>query len=305
VQIRKVAFVGSKALGCSVLKAMHNIAPEVLVGAITLDDREDVRCALDCFQDFGARTGKPMVVLSKGSQLQAAIGQLQPEMCIVVGWYWVLSPELLRIVPQGWLGIHASLLPKYRGGAPLVWAILNGESSTGVSLFHFDEGMDTGDVVAQKQIDIHMEDTISEVLARAEVATLEIVQESYPLLLAGNAPRLRQDHQQATYAALRKPDDGRIEWRQPAARLSDFVRAQTHPYPGAFCRLGEHVVRVWAAKPYAFPFYGAPGQVVSVAADHAVVACGNSTALCVYVAQLDDGDEQNAAAILRFGQRLE
>ncbi|NJN80577.1 MAG: methionyl-tRNA formyltransferase [Anaerolineales bacterium] len=221
-----------------------------------------------------------------------------------MGWYWVLKADVLNLVSHGWLGIHASLLPKYRGGAPLVWAIINGEAETGLSLFYFDEGMDTGDIVAQRKINIEFEDTIMNVLVKIQKESIEIVRENYPLLLAGNAQRLKQDHTQATYVALRRPSDGRINWNQPALKIYDFVRAQTHPYPGAFCYLDKKKLYVWNAKPFGFPFYGTPGQVVMIEHDYAVVTCGEGTALSLLKVQLDSMDEQISTQALKFGQHL-
>jgi len=304
MSIQRVVFVGSKALGASVLDAIYSISPQSLVGVITVDDTSDIRCALDQFREFERRTGKPLRVLQKSSELMTAIVEYKPELCIVVGWYWVLKPELLKIVPYGWLGIHASLLPKYRGGAPLVWAVLNGETKTGLSLFYFDEGMDTGDIVAQKEVRIEFEDTIEDILVKVENRSREIVGENYPLLLTGNAPRLTQDHSQSTYAALRQPSDGRIDWDQPAPIIYNFIRAQTHPYPGAFCFLNEKILRVWSAKPFAYPYYGPHGQVVMVEKNHVVVACGVGTGLCLHTVNFEGFDQQRASQVLKFGQRL-
>jgi methionyl-tRNA formyltransferase len=304
MSLQRVVFVGSKALGASVLNTLYSIFPQSLAGVVTFDDTSDTRCALDQFREFERRTGKPLRVLQKGSELQSAIVEYQPDLCIVVGWYWVLKPELLKIVSHGWLGIHASLLPKNRGGAPLVWAILNGEIKTGLSLFYFDEGMDTGDIVAQKEVSIEFEDTIADVLAKTENQSIEIIRENYPLLLTGGAPRLPQDHSQATYVALRHPSDGRIDWSQPAPVLYNFIRAQTHPYPGAFCFLNEKTIRIWSAKPFAYPYYGSPGQVVLIEKDHVVVTCGAGTGLCLYQVNVEGSEEQNASQILKFGQHL-
>jgi len=301
---KRVVFVGSKALGASVLNALFSISPQSIVGAVTYDDSNDIRCALDQFQDFKNRTDKPLWVLKKASELDSAIAELKPDLCIVVGWYWMLKPVLLSAVSHGWLGIHASLLPKYRGGSPLVWALINGETETGLSLFYFDEGMDTGDIVAQRKISIYPEHTIADLLTETERLSLEMIRAVYPLLLNGNAPRFEQDHSQATYAALRKPSDGKIDWNQPAYKIYDFVRAQSHPYPGAFCNLDERTIRVWSASPFDHLFYGSPGQVVLIKDDHAVVTCGNDTALCLKKIQAEGFDDQDASAILKFGQRL-
>lgn len=111
---------------------------------------------------------------------------------------------------------------------------------------------------------------------------------------------------QATYAALRKPTDGRIDWNLDSTRIHNFIRAQTHPYPGAFCLMpsGE-TLRIWKAKVFPHMYYGSPGQVVMVREDPVVVSCGNDSAISLYVVQLDGQDEQDAVKELKFGQRLQ
>ena len=305
MSIQRVVFVGSKALGASVLNAIYAISSESLVGVITPEDCDDVRCALDEFENFKNRTGTPLRILQKASQLRDAVLEFRPDLCIVVGWYWLLKPEVLKLVPYGWLGIHASLLPKYRGGAPLVWAMMNGETETGLSLFYFNEGMDTGDIVSQRKVKIDYQDTIGHLLHKVEKEALDVIREHYPLLLAGKAPRIKQNHKEATYVALRNPSDGRIDWNQPASMIYNFIRAQTYPYPGAFCLLDDKLIRIWSAKPFEYPYYGPIGQVVMVADDFVVVTCGVGTGLCLHRIQPDGLDEQNAPEFLKFGQRLQ
>jgi methionyl-tRNA formyltransferase len=144
-------------------------------------------------------------------------------------------------------GIHASLLPKYRGGAPLVWAIINGEKTTGVSLFYFDQGVDTGDVIAQKKIEISDTDDIRTVYEKATLAAVDVLRESLPLIREGQAPRIPQDHANATIFPQRKPEDGLIDWTRTPDEIRNFIRAQTRPYPGAFTVLEGKKVTIWDA----------------------------------------------------------
>lgn len=147
--IEKVTFIGSKHLGIRALKTVYALAPDKLYSIVTINDSKDVRCKLDEFREFSKQAGKKLHILTKPSELKAIIKEDSPDMCIVVGWYWILNANLLEIVRNGFLGIHASLLHKYRGGSPLVWPIINGDKESGLSLFYFDKGMDTGNVVAQ------------------------------------------------------------------------------------------------------------------------------------------------------------
>lgn len=231
---KKVIFVGSKKLGIGVLKTLYDIKPESLCAIITIDDSKDSRCVLDTFVEFAYKTEKPLRILSKGSELKSAIKEFSPQLCIVAGWYWIIKPDLLKMVPEGWIGIHASVLPKYRGGAPLVWAIMNGEEETGISMFYFDEGTDTGDIIAQLKVKIGYEDNIRDVIKKVEKVAVKIIKQNYPLLLQGKASRMTQNHSDEIPFPLRTPDDGKIDWSSTDIKLYNFIRAQTKPYPCAF-----------------------------------------------------------------------
>ncbi|MBM3302677.1 MAG: methionyl-tRNA formyltransferase [Deltaproteobacteria bacterium] len=289
----------------SVLSEMYRLAPDSLCAVFILDDSRDTRCVLNSFRQFSRETGVPIRVLSRKSDLKEGIAEFSPDLCIVVGWYWIVNADLLSIVREGWLGIHGSLLPKYRGGSPLVWAIINGETESGVTLFYFDEGMDTGDIVAQKSFPIGGDETIRDILDRIESRSIEIIRQAYPALVAGRVSRVPQDHSQATYAAPRSVADGKVDWSWRGTHIYNFVRAQTHPYPGAFCFMpsGE-ILRIWKAGAFPYPYHGPPGKVVMVKEDHAVVTCGGGTALILQVVQVQDHGEQDAAAVLKFGMVL-
>jgi methionyl-tRNA formyltransferase len=303
--MKAVVFVGSKPLGLRVLAETYRMAPQHLRAVVTVDDREDGRSALADFVRFSEETVVPLHVLSRGSELPGVIAGYSPHLCLVVGWYWILKPEVLAMASEGWLGIHASLLPRYRGGSPLVWALINGECETGASLFYFDEGMDTGDIVAQRRLDVGPDDIIADVLARTETLSVELMRDCYPRLLEGTAPRTPQDHSQATYGSMRGPEDGRITWTWTSHEIHNFIRAQGHPYPGAFCALpsGDRL-RVWRASPFSHSFHGIPGQVVLIEADAAVVACGAGSAVRLHTVQADGANTTSGAEVLKVGQRL-
>ena len=303
--MKKVAFIGTKRLGKAVLEEMYNRAPEHLCGIITADDSQDARSALGSFRRFSERTNIPMHVLLKGARLEEAVKELSPDLCVVVGWYWIIKPQLLNMVPGGWLGIHGSLLPKYRGGSPLVWAMVNGETESGLTLFYFDEGMDTGDVVAKKVFKIAFDETIADILKKVEQLSQQIIRETYPSLLEGTNSRAPQDHSQATYVVPRNPADGRIDWNWSNIKIYNFIRAQTHTYPGAFCTMIDNKkLTIWRAKVFPYPYHGCPGKLVMIKDDYVVVTCGEGTAISLYTVQVENQDEQCAASVLKYGMRL-
>jgi methionyl-tRNA formyltransferase len=229
------------------------------------------------FHELGERFNLPVVeVTGRMGEHAAALRQLDPELVVVIGWYYMVPRTLRELASRGCVGIHASLLPKYRGGAPLVWAIINGEREAGVTLFHLSDGVDDGDVVAQRRFAIGATDTIADVLGHATVASLELVEEFVPLLLDGRAPRMPQDNSSATHVPQRSPADGRIDWRWEARRIADFVRAQTRPYPGAFTHLHGEQVHLWSAVAADVESRGRrPGEVVDALPDGGfIVRCG-------------------------------
>lgn len=179
----------------------------------------------------------------------AWIEGFQPDLVLVIGWTQLLKERLLRIPKIACLGFHASLLPKYRGRAPINWALINGEAKTGNSMIVLEPDADEGDIVAQREIPIGFEDdcrTLYEKVAHTEV---EMLAEVLPHICNGHLPRARQDASVATIMPKRRPEDGLIDWGKNARRLYDWVRALTHPYPGAFTWLDGRKLFVWRARP--------------------------------------------------------
>jgi methionyl-tRNA formyltransferase len=299
----KVLFLGSKNLGLKLLMRMADLAPSALVAIATLDDTADARGCLPDFRAFTDTRKVPLEVLSKGKDLDAVLDRHRPDLVVVCGWYWKIPAELLAKVPGGFVGLHASLLPRYRGHAPLVWTLYNGDSEGGLSLFYLEPGLDTGDILAQKKFPLGPEATIAEALALAESHAEEALQDTYRLLLEGRAPRRPQDQSQATFCSQRKPEDGLVDWKLPAAAVHNAIRAQTHPYPGAFTLWQGRKLYLWKATPFAGEYYGIPGLTVEISGREAVVACGHG-AIRLQEIQLEGDSPASAAEVLKYGVRL-
>lgn len=252
----RIVFFGATALGYRCCEALLEMGQEV-VGLFTIPREFPISYSPNApvtnvmhrdFHELGARHGLPVIsVEGRMGQFEEQLAALRPDLLIVIGWYYMIPAALRRLASHGCVGIHASLLPRYRGGAPLVWAMIEGETETGVSLFHFTDGVDDGDIIGQRRFAIGERDTIADLLARSEAAALDLVRTHVPQLADGTAPRIPQDHTQATTVPQRSPADGRIDWSWDAARIDRFIRAQTHPYPGAFTEIGGKCVRIWAA----------------------------------------------------------
>lgn len=182
----------------------------------------------------------------------------------------LICDDILKIPPKGAFNLHGSLLPKYRGRAPINWALVKGEKETGLTLHHMVKKADAGDIVAQKKVKITREDTALTLYKKLVPLTRKILAETVPLIEKGTAPKIPQNHAEATVFKGRTPEDGRIDWTKSSEEIYNLVRAVTKPYPGAFADLDGKKVTVWKAE--TAEGKGKPGQILK--RDPLTVACG-------------------------------
>jgi len=282
----KVAFLGSKRLGLRVLQHIHSLSPESVCCAITIDDRDDVRSEWDGIHQYAQEQEISLRVARNGRDADEIISEYAPDLCLVAGWYWLIRSEVLDSVPRGFIGIHYSLLPKYRGSSPLVWAMINGNPVAGFSVFSFTPGMDDGPIWASGQVDIANTDAIGDVLCKLEGDVLKVLRDIYVDILNERITPVEQDHAGQTYCAQRLPQDGLIDWKQPALSIYNFVRAQSQPYPGAFTWHENRKLIIWKAMLDPSPYYGTPGQVARVGQGTVHVICGDSHAIILECVEL-------------------
>jgi methionyl-tRNA formyltransferase len=206
------------------------------------------------------------------------LGRLEPDFLFSCYYRHMLKQPILDLPRRGALNLHGSLLPRYRGRCPLNWVLIHGEIETGVTLHYMEEKPDRGDIVAQKRLPITPEDTALTLFARLTAAAGVLMRETYPLLRSGQAPRLPQDHTQASYFGGRRPEDGQIDWKKPALTIYNLMRAVTHPYPGAFARFKGRRLFIWNGRPLATPVTTreVPGQVIArIPGEGLLVATGD------------------------------
>ena len=201
-----------------------------------------------------------------------------PDIAFVCGWRSIISGHLYNHIPLGCFAAHDSLLPQYRGCAPTVWSIINGEDKTGVSLFKIDDGeVDSGDITGQIEIPISPDDTMIQVYPKVIEATVRLYEELLVNCEKGSIPFQEQDHSQATYASRRTPEDGRIDWSQSDRQIYNLIRALQSPYPYAWttCRGQKIFVKKISLYEDILPFNsGYPGRIVSFHDNGVVVSCG-------------------------------
>ncbi len=228
--------------------------------------------------------------------------QLQPDLMIAIKWRMMIHKEIYSIPSKGCVVLHDSLLPRYRGFAPANWAIINGESETGATLFFIAEQFDSGPIIGQEPIPISPQDTIREVDERMVQAYTKLLRDNLAALEKSSAKAGPQDEAQASYVCPRTPEDGRIDWRRCALEIHNLIRALTRPYPGAFAYLGRRKVLVWEADVVATEdrYMGRiPGRVIGIDAGGGVQVLTGRGIIRVKEIQLEGEPAQGAEDLIR------
>ncbi len=218
---------------------------------------------------------------------------------IVVAYGHLLREEVLAMPRLGCINVHASLLPRFRGPAPIQWAVIQGEKVTGVTTMLMDRGLDTGDILLQAEEPIGEEDTAGSLHDRLARKGAELLTRTLSEFASGTIRPTPQDDRQATYAPLLKKNDGLIDWKKPAAQLESFVRGVT-PWPGAHTYWKNNRIKVFRARPVGTPSEGTapPGTVLEAEKDRLVVACGQG-ALALLELQNASGSRLPVGEFLR------
>jgi methionyl-tRNA formyltransferase len=226
-------------IGVRCLKALLSAGVEITLVVTLPDDpheRQWYASVAATAGDYGLRVIAPAE--ANTPDLERAVQELRPDFLFSFYYRALLGAPLLRAARRGALNMHGSLLPKYRGRAPVNWAILKGEHETGATLHYMVERADAGDIVDSQAVPILADDDAREVFAKVTVAAETVLARSLPGLLAGSAPRRPQRIEPGQYFGRRTPADGRIDWRRPALEIHNLVRAVAPPFPGAFAEVG-------------------------------------------------------------------
>lgn len=204
------------------------------------------------------------------------IAALQPDLILSVYYRHMIGTKILALPRLGAWNMHGSLLPKYRGRAPINWAVLHGESRIGMTLHRMVKSADAGAIVDQEGVDLDPRDTAEQAFRKVLPCARQVLARQIDALLAGTAPETPQDDAAATYFGGRKPEDGRIDWAQTSRQIFNLIRAVTDPYPGAFTDVGDARLMVWWAEPDSPATQGRRGQPGEVLAlDPLIIATGD------------------------------
>jgi methionyl-tRNA formyltransferase len=224
---------------------------------------------------------------------------------VIIAYGQIIPARLLPIPKHGWINLHASLLPKYRGAAPIQWAIAHGETKTGLTTMRIDAGMDTGDMLLQTEMAISAKETTPELAARVAEAGAPLMVETLRGIIAGSVAPTPQNHSAATYAPLLKKEDARVDWTRPAHEIYNRMRAFT-PWPGAFTSFRGHTYQI-AGEPVSNVMSETPAHDSSASERNAaapgmlrvtpaglLVACGEATELRVSSVKKEGGKNIDA-----------
>ena len=203
-----------------------------------------------------------------------ALFALAPDLLVTAAFGQILSQRILDIPKHGTVNVHASLLPKYRGPAPINWCIINGETMTGVTTMMTDAGIDTGDILMRRETEIGPDETAGELSQRLSVLGADLLLETLHRIGMGNCPRVPQDHMRATSHSILSKELGRVDWTQHAARIENLVRG-VNPWPGAYAEMTDgRTLKLWKAR--AVNGHGVPGSTLCADAKRGlVIACGD------------------------------
>lgn len=299
----KVVAFAYQEMGAACLETLLSLPGVEVAGVVTHQDDPNEKRWFRSVANMAREKNLPLRVTSDAnrSETLAWLQGARPDFLFSFYFRQVLKEPLLATSRVAALNMHGSLLPKYRGRAPTNWAVLNGETETGVTLHHMTRKPDAGDIVASARVPIGPDETAHEVFLKQVEAARGLLRESWPGLADGTAPRIPQDHAQATTFGRRRPEDGRIDWSRPAREIHNLVRAVANPFPGAFTSFRGRRLFIWKAQPIA-PIGGGtsfPGRVVACLKDGMVVGAGTGEWLLVSSCQLEERHEMPGADFAR------
>jgi len=249
--MKPIVFIGAERVGKSVLEGLLD-AGKNIVAVFTA--HVTLRKKIADYIDFSELEKKypqinfHYIIDIREPLVIEKIKSYQPEAIFVISWSQIIPSEILKIPPKGVIGLHYSLLPERRGGAPLNWAIIDGLKESGITLFYMDEGIDTGDIIAQQNFSIEYENTVNDLLDKIKNIAPSFVLEYFDMILEGKAPRIKQDETKATYTPRRTPKDSKIDWTWDLERIYNFIRALSPPYPSAFFKVHNKKVVFTSVK---------------------------------------------------------
>src|SRR6202790_1860726 len=281
----RIVFCGTPAFAVPTLKALLADPSHTVVAVITQPDRPRGRAqevSFSLVKQVALEAGIPVRQPAKirAPDARELLQSFEPECFVIIAYGQIIPAGLLPLSRCGWINLHASLLPKYRGAAPINWAIANGESVTGITSMRIDAGMDTGDMLLKSEIPIAPDETAPQLIARLSEAGVPVMLDTLRGLIAASLTPQPQDHTQATSAPLLKKEDGLIIWARSAQQIYNRMRG-FDPWPGAYTTFRGQACHLWGQpNPRQIQNNKAPGQIF-FDSNNLLVVCGDGTVLRV------------------------
>lgn len=273
----RALFMGTPDFAATILQKVLQSEHEV-IGVVTQPDKQKGRGhELNCspVKELALKHGLPVYQPAKvrEEEVLMTLEALKPEIILVAAFGQILPKRLLDFPPFGCINVHASLLPKYRGAAPIQYSIIDGETQTGITIMHMDVGIDTGDIILQKSILIHKDETGGSLFDRLSILGGELLLEAMGQLENGTASRIVQDNEQATYVKVINKEMGSIDFTMEAIKLERLIRG-LNPWPSAYTLLEHKTLKLWKAEVVSGSYQAAPGEIVEVNKDSFLVMTG-------------------------------
>jgi methionyl-tRNA formyltransferase len=270
--------MGTPQFACPTLQRLMERGDTVLA-VVTQPDRPKGRGQKSVpppVKELAERHGLPVLqpLKVRAPEFIESVREMNPDIIVVVAFGQILPKALLDAPQHGCINVHASLLPRYRGAAPLNWCIINGETETGVTTMQMDVGLDTGDMLLKKSTPIDPDEDTTSLHDRLSLMGAEALHETLELLSQGKLQPEKQDDALSCYAPMLKKEDGRIDWTRDARTIRNLVRGMT-PWPGAFTYLDGKLIKVYQAR--TGEGEGTPGTVLDAGRDDIEVACGGGS----------------------------
>ena len=294
----KIVFMGTPGFAVPSLDALIDSEYEV-VGVVTKADKPQgrgQRIESPPIKILSQQYGIPVLQPEKlrSDEFFNELKIFNPDLICVTAYGKILPKNVLELPPYGCINVHASLLPKYRGAAPINWAIINGEKNTGVTTMLMDEGMDTGDILLQREMPIDEEDTGETLSEKLSHIGAEVLIQTIKHLKEDRLTPIPQDHTKATYAPVLKKEDGKIDWGKPAEDIKNLIRGNL-PWPGAYTFLDGKNLKIYRAK--VTKGKGTPGQVITSTSKNLIIGTGYD-ALEIHELQIEGGKRITIEAFL-------
>ncbi|WP_433609980.1 methionyl-tRNA formyltransferase [Prescottella agglutinans] len=305
----RVATLGYQTWGHRTLQAVLDSDHEVVL-AIThpKSDHAYEKMWADSVADLATEHGVPVHIANKPDEdFKAALKAAEPDIIVANNWRTWLPRDVFAAPRYGTLNIHDSLLPKYTGFSPLIWALINGETEVGLTAHLMDEELDAGDIVLQRATPVGPKDTVTDLFHRTVDMIGPITLDALALIESGRTDWTPQDRTQATFFHKRSDEDSRIDWTWPADAIERLVRAQSDPYPNAFTTFKGQRIRVLQSSVSRGNYGGTPGRVFIHEGDGMVIVAGpaartgQNKGLVIERVRLDDGTEMSGKEFFPHG----